>query len=49
LDVDHTDEFAIHGEKDFGLLLHGVQPKGSKSAKALRELKKKGFTGYKAA
>ena len=49
LDVDHTDEFAIHGEKDFGLLLHGMQPKGSKPAKALRELKKKGFTGYKTA
>jgi len=49
LDVDHTDEFAIHGEKDFGLLLHGIQPKGSKPAKALRELKTKGFTGYKTA
>jgi len=47
LDVDHTDEFAIHGKKDFGLLLHGVQPKGSESAKALRELKAKGFTGYR--
>jgi hypothetical protein len=49
LDIDHTDEHAIHGEKNFGLFLHGIQPKGSKPAKALRELKKKGFTGYKTA
>ena len=25
LDVDHTDEFAIYGKKDFALLLHGQQ------------------------
>ena len=49
LDIDHTDEHAIHGEKDFGLFLHGIQPKGSKSGKALQGLKTKGFTGYKTA
>ena len=46
LDVDHTDEFAIYGKKDFALLLHGQQPKGSKSGEALKALKRKGFTGY---
>jgi len=46
LDVDHTDEFAIYGKKDFALLLHCQQPKGSKSGEALKALKRKGFTGY---
>jgi hypothetical protein len=46
LDVDHTDEKAIHGKEDFGLLLHGQQPKQSLASKALQLLKRKGFTGY---
>ena len=46
LEVDHTDDLAISGSDSFALLLHGVQPKGSESAAALKELKQKGFTGY---
>ena len=46
LEVDHTDDLAISGSNSFALLLHGVQPKGSKSAGALKELKQKGFAGY---
>ena len=46
LDVDHTDEFAIYGEKDFALLLHGQQPKGSASGEALKTLRRNGVRGY---
>ena len=46
LEVDHTDALAIHGAENFALLLHGVQPKGSDSAEALKKLKKSGFSGY---
>ena len=46
LDIDHTDDLAISGSKDFALLLHGSQPAGSKASQALSTLKKKGFAGY---
>ena len=46
LEVDHTDDLAISGSKDFALLLHGSQPAGSKASQALSTLKKKGFAGY---
>ena len=46
LEIDKDDSKAIHGEVDFALPIHGVQPKGSKAAKALQELKAKGQTGY---
>jgi len=46
LEIDHDDSKAMKGEKSFALLLHGSQPKGSVSAKALSTLKKTGWTGY---
>jgi len=37
--IDHDDSLAMDGKVDkFGLLLHGVQPAGSESAKALKRL-----------
>jgi hypothetical protein len=46
LEIDHDDSHAYEGKKNFALLLHGVQAKGSKASIALKELKKKGVTGY---
>jgi hypothetical protein len=44
LEIDHTDEHAANPEsfarnQEFALLIHGIQPKGSKAAKAIRTLK----------
>lgn len=42
LEIDHTDELAANPEKrnqNFALLVHGIQPKGSKWAKAVQSLK----------
>jgi hypothetical protein len=39
LEIDTDDEHAAYGEKDFALLIHGVQPKGSEAAAALNALK----------
>ncbi len=38
LDIDHDDSLAVSNGKSFALLLHGVQPKGSKAADALKKL-----------
>ena len=43
-EIDHTDELAAIPEireESFALLIHGVQPKGSEAAAAIKELKKK--------
>lgn len=48
LEVDHTDDFAISGSRDFALLLHGMQPKNTKAGEALKALKRNGFHGYSA-
>ena len=48
LEIDHTDDFAISGVDDFALVIHGMQPAGSKASKALSANRKKGFTGYSA-
>lgn len=40
LEVDTDDSLAIMPNKSFALLLHGVQPKGTKAAKALSRLKR---------
>ena len=42
LPIDHTDEHAARSGGSFALLIHGVQPKGSKAATALKALKGKG-------
>lgn len=48
LEIDHDDSHAYEDSpRSFALLIHGSQPKGSKSAKALTLLKKTiGYTGY---
>jgi len=40
LDVDHDDTHAAFGKKDFALLIHGTQPKGSAASEALQKIKK---------
>lgn len=40
--IDHDDTLAFKQDKPFALLLHGVQPKGSKASTALRALNGKG-------
>lgn len=47
LEIDHDDTHAYKQEKSFALLIHGGQPKGSEAMKAVTDLKKKGWTGYK--
>ena len=42
LEIDHDDSHAFLQDKPFALLLHGVQPKGSKASEALKALKGKG-------
>ena len=42
-EIDHTDELAAIPEirdESFALLIHGVQPKGSKASEAIKQLKK---------
>jgi len=42
-EIDHTDEHAAIPEirdESFALLIHGVQPKGSKASEAIKQLKK---------
>lgn len=46
LTIDHDDSHASKTGGSFALLLHGTQPKGSPSAKALSALKKKGKGSY---
>ncbi len=40
LSIDHDDTHAFKQDNSFALLIHGVQPKGSKAAAAQNELKK---------
>lgn len=44
--IDHDDTHAMKHGKDFALIIHGTQPKGSDASKALQVLKSNGFTGY---
>jgi len=39
LEIDHSDEKAAVGTKNFALLLHGVMPAGTPAAKALQAIK----------
>jgi hypothetical protein len=41
LEIDHDEIHAILGIVNFGLLVHGTQPKGSKASQAIQELKKR--------
>ena len=47
LPIDHDDSHAATTGGSFALLIHGVQPKGSKASKALLQLKGKGSYGKK--
>lgn len=45
LEIDHDDSHAANPEtrnKDFALLIHGVQPKGSEASEAIKKLKADG-------
>ena len=47
LEVDNDDSHACdpaRANQDFALLIHGVQPKGSKAAEALKILKKEAIS-----
>jgi len=39
LEIDHDDTHAAFGKKNFALLIHGTQPKGSAASIALQKLK----------
>lgn len=39
LEIDHDDTHAMQAEESFALLIHGIQPKGSPMAEALKVLK----------
>jgi len=43
LKIDKTDELAYKSVNSFALLLHGAQPKGSKSSEALKKLREAGI------
>lgn len=45
LPIDHDDSHAIKNGKSFALLLHGIQPKGTAAATALKKLKGVGSYG----
>ena len=47
LEIDHDDSHCFK-DKDFALLVHGTQAKGSEAGKAIAERRRKGeFTGYR--
>jgi hypothetical protein len=47
LEIDHDDSHGFGAsDKPFALLIHGVQPAGSKASKAKQQLVKEGWTGY---
>jgi hypothetical protein len=46
LAIDHDDSHAYASDDSFALLIHGTQPKGSVSAKALASLRVQGWKGY---
>ena len=40
LEIDHDDTHAGFGKKNFALLIHGTQPKGSEASQALSAIKR---------
>ena len=46
LEIDHDDSHVYEGTKNFALLLHGTQPKGSEAGQAWQRLKEIGKGGY---
>ena len=45
LPIDHDDSHAYNPGPSFALLIHGIQPKGTEAAKAVKELKGVGSYG----
>jgi hypothetical protein len=48
LPIDHDDSHVWEYDRDFAILLHGTQPKGSAAGKAWYKLQKAGKSGYRA-
>ena len=48
LQIDHDDTHCWKYDKDFAIVIHGTQPKGSKAGKAWQKIKTTGKGGYKA-
>jgi hypothetical protein len=47
LEIDHDDSHAMKADKDFALLIHGLQPKGSVMSEALKRMRKENIKfGY---
>jgi hypothetical protein len=42
IDIDHDDSHAYDNKDTFALLIHGVQPKGTKASEAIKAMKAKG-------
>lgn len=42
LPIDHDEFYALNNGGNFGLLIHGTQPKRSEAGEAIKELKRKG-------
>jgi len=47
LKIDHDDSLVWNYDKDFAVVIHGTQPKGSKAGKAWYKIAKHGKGGYK--
>ena len=47
LEIDHDDTHVWKYDKDFAILIHGTQPKGSEAGKAWYKIHKHGQGGYK--
>jgi len=47
LKIDHDDSLARKANKNYAVLLHGVQPSGTQAAKAWELIRRKGRGGYK--
>ena len=43
LPIDHDEFYALNNNGNFGLLIHGTQPKNSDAGEAIKELKRKGI------
>ena len=46
LPIDHDDSHALKAGGNFALLIHGIQPSKTKSAKAISRMKRYGVFGY---
>lgn len=44
LEIDHDDSHAYNSDQSFALLLHGIQPAGSKASQALKDMKRRNIS-----